>query len=430
MTLMTFNHEAHPAAELRWLYIDFNSFFASVEQQLRPELRGKPVIVVPVESDYTCAIAASYEAKAFGIKTGTPVHEAKRLCKDLICVNADHEHYVDFHHRIQDVVEKILPISDVCSIDEVACRLMDNETKPQRAIDLATDIKHALAEEIGECVTCSIGIAPNRYLAKVAGEMQKPDGLVVLPLRDLPGPLLKLKLRDLPGIGRNMEERLHRKGIGSMEKLWSLSPKEMRKAWGSIWGEKMWYYLRGAELPEDEHERRGIGHSHVLSPESRPPQKARFVARRLTLKTASRLRRMDYYASHFALSLRLENGVRYYGESHCYRAQDSLTFLHMLDKLWNRLAPEVGQERIKKVSVSMNRIIPASELQPELLPELPEEELRHREKWEKMSKALDAINQKYGRDSILIGSPQEQNKTFTGTKVAFTRIPDKQEFRE
>lgn len=426
---MTFDNEKQPA-QLRWLYIDFNSYFASVEQQLNPALRGKPVIVVPVESDFTCAIAASYEAKAFGIKTGTPVHEAKRLCRDVICVSADHEHYVDFHHRIQEVVEQFIPITDVCSIDEVACRLMDNEATPERATQLALDIKQGLAEQIGEYVTCSIGIAPNRYLAKVAGEMQKPNGLVVLPLADLPGPLLHLKLTDLPGIGRNMNERLHRKGIANMTTLWSLSPKDLRKAWGNVWGEKMWYWLRGRELPDEEHQKRGIGHSHVLSPEVRPPDKARLVARRLTLKCASRLRRMDYYAAHFSLSLRLENGDRYYGESPCYRAQDSLTFLHLLDKLWARLAREVGNERIKKVSVGMNKIIAAADMQAELIPELPEEDLKFREKWEKMSKALDKINQKYGRDSIMLGATTEQKKGFTGTKIAFTRIPDKQEFRE
>lgn len=429
MTLMTFDPAKAPA-QLRWLYIDFNSYFASVEQQLNPALRGKPVIVVPVESDYTCAIAASYEAKAYGIKTGTPVHEARRLCRDIICVHADHEHYVDYHHRIRAVVERILPVTHKCSIDELACRLMDNETSPETAVDKALEIKRALAREVGEYITCSIGIASNRYLAKVAGEMQKPDGLVVLPLGDLPGPLLKLKLTDLPGIGRNMNERLHRKGIGNMAKLWSLGPKEMRKAWGSVWGEKMWYYLRGRELPEEEHERRGIGHSHVLAPELRPPGKARLVARRLTLKTASRLRRIDYYATHFFLALRLENGQRYMAEAQCYRAQDSMTFLHLLDRLWARLAREVGTESIKKVSVGMNGIIPASALQPELIPELSEKDRQSREKWEKMSKALDRINQRYGRDSIRLGASDEQQHGFTGTKIAFTRIPDKQEFRE
>jgi DNA polymerase-4 len=430
MNLMTFDHSQRPAAQLRWLYIDFNSFFASVEQQLNPELRGKPVVVVPVESDFTSAIAASYEAKAFGIKTGTPIHEAKRLCRDVICVHADHEHYVDFHHRIQQEIEKHLPISKVCSIDEVACCLMDNENSPERATQIALAIKKGLAKNIGECVTCSIGIAPNIYLAKVAGELQKPDGLVVLPLAGLPGPLLYLKLKDLPGIGHNMNERLHRKGIGTMRDLWKLSPVEMRKAWGSVWGERMWYYLRGVELEEEPTTRRSIGHSHVLSPEMRPAENARLVGRRLTLKAASRLRRMDYYAAHFSLSVRLENGMRYYAESHCYRAQDSLTFLHMLDKLWQRLMHNVRGERIKKVSINMQNLIAASDLQPELIPELPEEDIKHREKWERMSKALDKINQKYGRDSILLGATTEQRKGFTGTKIAFTRIPDKEEFRE
>src|ERR1700677_4154308 len=109
---------------LRWLYIDFNSYFASVEQQLRPELRGKPIAIVAVDTDSTSAIAASYEAKAFGIKTGTPIHEAKKLCPDIKIVVARHEHYVDFHHQIQEEVENHIPITMVCSIDEVASRLM------------------------------------------------------------------------------------------------------------------------------------------------------------------------------------------------------------------------------------------------------------------------------------------------------------------
>src|SRR5580698_7105575 len=102
---MSANSYPIPVLSLRWLYIDFNSYFASIEQQLRPELRGKPIAIVAVETDSTCAIAASYEAKAFGIKTGTPIFEAKKMCPGLICVLARHEHYVDFHHQIQKEVE-------------------------------------------------------------------------------------------------------------------------------------------------------------------------------------------------------------------------------------------------------------------------------------------------------------------------------------
>src|SRR5579864_4335998 len=120
-------HVTSLPTELRWLYVDFNSYFASVEQQLRPELRGKPIAVLPVMTDSTCAIAASYEAKAFGIRTGTPIYEAKQMCPGLICVIGKHERYVEFHHRIREEVGNHIPIDVVASIDEVACRLMDNE---------------------------------------------------------------------------------------------------------------------------------------------------------------------------------------------------------------------------------------------------------------------------------------------------------------
>ncbi|MGH8454185.1 MAG: DNA polymerase, partial [Nevskiales bacterium] len=108
---------------LRALYIDFNSYFASVEQQDRPELRGKPVAVLPVMTDSTCCIAASYEAKRFGIKTGTNVGEAKRLCPGLVCVQARHELYVEYHQAILKVIDTCIPVDEVRSIDEMACSL-------------------------------------------------------------------------------------------------------------------------------------------------------------------------------------------------------------------------------------------------------------------------------------------------------------------
>src|ERR1700742_3311749 len=115
------SHSPYPfsANVLRWLYIDFNSYFASVEQELNPALRGKPVAVVPVETDSTCAIAASYEAKAFGVKTGTPIYEARKMCPGLICVLAGHNHYVEYHERILDEIDRHIPVTKVCSIDEM-----------------------------------------------------------------------------------------------------------------------------------------------------------------------------------------------------------------------------------------------------------------------------------------------------------------------
>lgn len=430
MGIMPLDKALRAASGLRWLYIDFNSYFASVEQQLQPRLRGKPVAVMPVATDSTCAIAASYEAKAFGIRTGTPIWEAKKLCPGLICVLAQHERYVEYHHRILAEVDLHIPVTAVCSIDEVACRLMDNETSIARVTEIARSIKQGLAKNVGECIRCSIGVAANRYLAKIATDLQKPDGLTLLQSHDLPEPLFVLKLRDLPGIGHSMERRLLAAGITGMQALWALDAQRMRKIWGSVWGEKMWHLLRGADLAEEETTRRTIGHSHVMAPELREPAKAKYVARRLTLKAASRLRRMGYYASAFSLSARIEHGPRLKGGLRCYRAQDSLTFLHLLDKLWDGLMCEARGARLKKVSITLHELVPASELQPELFEVLPDMDMRKRAKAEKISRALDKINHRFGRDSILLGMLPSQGRSFSGTKIAFTRIPDIEEFLE
>src|SRR5438105_174470 len=104
---------------LNWLFVDLNSYFASVEQQDRVELRGRPVGVVPMLADTTCCIAASYEAKAHGVKTGTIVADAKHMCPNIVLVEARHEIYVEYHHRIVEAVETCLPVTAVMSIDEM-----------------------------------------------------------------------------------------------------------------------------------------------------------------------------------------------------------------------------------------------------------------------------------------------------------------------
>ena len=189
---------------LRWLVLDLNSFFASCEQQEDPELRDRPLIVVQTMAETTCAIAASYPAKALGIKTGTLVHEARRLCPHLKLVQANHKLYVEFHHRILRAIDKHIPVEDVMSIDEVACRLDKVQQQPVVARKLARDIKHEIQKQVGGCLTSSIGISANKLLAKLASNMQKPDGLVILPVEELPRAILHLNLRDIPGIGPNM----------------------------------------------------------------------------------------------------------------------------------------------------------------------------------------------------------------------------------
>ncbi len=424
---------------LQWLYIDFNSYFASVEQQMQPRLRNRPIAVVPVDTDSTCAIAASYEAKAFGIRTGTPIYEARKLCPELICVLAQHEKYVTFHHRIVEEINQHIPVTAVCSIDEAACRLMRNEASIEAVMAISQSIKRGLAKNLGEYIRCSIGVASNRYLAKVATDLQKPDGLTILRQKDLPERLFVLALRDLPGIGHNMERRLIKAGITTTSALLSLKAEQMRTIWGGVWGERMWHLLRGVDLPELETQRRTIGHSHIMAPELRQPAKAVYVARRLALKAASRLRRMEYYASELSLSIRVEQGpglnsIRLEGNLSCWRAQDNMTFLHLLDRIWQKHMQAIRVQkiqfpRIKKISITLYGLVETSHIVADLLESETDERFR-RLKAENISRAMDKLNQRFGRDTVALGMLPSQGKSFTGTKIAFTRIPDREEFLE
>ena len=281
---------------LNTLFLDLNSYFASVEQNERPELRGKPVAVVPMMTDSTCAIAASYEAKAYGIRTGTKIYDARRMCPQLTLVLARHNIYTQYHLKVLEATEKHIPVTKKWSIDEFHCDLMGREKIPENAIKLARDIKAQIHRDVGPSIHCSIGIAPNSFLAKIATDLQKPDGLVLLRPEDLPGRLFGLGLRDLPGINVRMEERLNKAYIKTVEDLWRTTPKQARSIWGSVHGEKFWYWLHGYDVPHQETNTCMVGHSRVLDPELRVPEKARQITRRLLFKATMRLRRKGFHA--------------------------------------------------------------------------------------------------------------------------------------
>ncbi|MFT3996055.1 MAG: DNA-directed DNA polymerase [Asticcacaulis sp.] len=411
---------------LKWLYLDMNSFFASCEQQKQPQYRRRPLIVVPVKSPHTCAIAASAEAKALGIKTGTQVAVARQICPDLLEVEARPDIYVGIHHRILEEVDKVIPVDKVCSIDEVACRLMGPETVEAAARALGHRIQTRIMANIGECLTASIGIAPSRMLAKTAADMQKPLGMTVLRRDQLPGALLDIDIGDFPGIGKAMKGRLHKAGIHETRQLWHLSPSRMRQLWHGIAGDNFWYSLHGIDPPEVETERGTISHSHVLAAELRPIDAARAVARRLTAKCGSRLRRMGYKCGGLHLSIRGAQDGRAQDERIFMATADTFRLLEACDAMWDRCARALNQTRVKKVSVTCLRMIPA-DTPPDLFGYSPaaDEDPRHM----RLLAALDGLNQRFGKDRVSIG-PRPKLHDFVGAKIAFNRVPETPEFWE
>jgi DNA polymerase-4 len=292
------------AADLvQWLFLDLNAFFASCEQQEHPALRGKPIIVVQTPTDSACAIAASYAAKRLGITTGTLVREARRICPDVVPVQARHRLYTDYHERILKAVDTCLPVERVLSIDEMACRLMGTERQVPAARELAAKVKRALRAQVGECLTCSIGLAPNVFLGKVGSDIQKPDGLTVIT-QNLPGVLLGLELQDIYGIGERMQQRLNRAGIFTVAELWQASPLRLRQVWGGINGVLFHQMLHGVDIqPPSSRYSKSLGHQHVLEPPLRTNDGAKNFAQHLLTKAAERLRRGSYYCRRLGLHL-------------------------------------------------------------------------------------------------------------------------------
>ena len=412
-----------------YLVIDFNAYFASVEQQERPELRGRPVAVVPMAgTDTTCAIAASYEAKACGVKTAMRIREARRLCPDLVLVHARHDVYVDYHQRLMKEVANHLPIHRVMSIDEAACRMIGAECEPANARAIALAMKAGIRANVGECLRCSIGIAPTVLLAKIASNLQKPDGLTLLAMEDLPGPLLKLALTDLPGIANNMATHLVSAGVDSVATLWALTPKQARGVWRSVAGERFLYALHGVDLPDSESERRSIGHSRVLAPEMRVPARARLVTRALLLKAAVRLRRYGYAAGGLGLSTRPLDGRRFAEETRLPPTQDSFVLLNELERLWRSFLAGGGDRvRLLRTSVWLYRLVPVEARDADLFVVRKADGLTPSET---LWRAVDKLGARFGRGAVALASQRDLSLQYLGAKIAFTRVPESTEFRE
>ena len=410
---------------LRCLFVDFNSYFASVEQQDEPRLRGRPVGVVPVMAETTCCIAASYEAKAFGVKTGTPVWEARERCPDIVLIEGRPARYVEVHHRLMDAIQHCIPHDKPPSIDEVPCWLLGRERQRENAEAIAGDIKRTLLDRGFDAIRCSIGIAPNEFLAKTASDMQKPDGLTVLEMADLPHRLHALELRDFCGIGPSMERRLHRAGIRSTEQLCNATREHLRAAWGSIEGERYWLQLRGFHLPRRETQRGSVGHSHVLGPELRNYDGARSVLFKLLAKAAMRLRKEQFLAGGLAIRVRFVGMDKRFERDLAFAPiDDTPTLLKLLGRELEALERALASGRWNpkrypplSVAVTLVQLEARGSVSGELMPE--------RQRSREMSAVLDKINQRYGNNALYFGAMQNAlSQQAAPMRIAFGQIPN------
>ena len=421
-----------------FLHIDLNSFFASVEQELHPEYRGKPLGVVGTMADTGALIAASYEAKALGVKTLTKVGEAKKLIPGIILVDGSHTVYSEFSHKIAAAVERCCPVAHTPSIDEMVCQLMGRERQPPAARQIALAIKQAIKDDVGSTLRCSIGMAPNRYLAKIASDMQKPDGLIGLLPSQLPRAISHLELRDLPGVGAKTEIRLNAKGIHTMPELLALDRNAMHSLWDSVWGDRLYHWLRGGETGDDgapvaSDIQKSLGHSHVLGPEHRSPEGSWAVAHKLLHKAAMRLRMEKFHTTSLSVTIKYKlsrdqaaraeklrkhsSGIQHaaWGMEARFRpCQDTLTLLQALQGIWKQSPSGPENQQPFFVGVTLRNLIPDNEV-PVMLFEEPGNR-------NQLSATMDKLNLKYGHTTLHFAGMLPARES-APTRIAFTQIP-------
>ncbi|HWA27659.1 MAG TPA: hypothetical protein VG734_18530 [Lacunisphaera sp.] len=402
---------------LRYLTIDFNSFFASVEQQERPELRGQPVGIVPVMAETTGCVAVSLEAKALGLTRNARVADARRLCPGIVIVEARPEIYIDYHRRLAAVIAPHVAETKMQSIDEVTAKLHAFLNVSQ-AEQLARQIKADIARQVGPLLRSSIGIAPTWLLAKVASDMQKPDGLVILDDADIPAKLLHLKPGDIAGIGPNIQRRLEEHGITTMARLYAANVHEFRGIWGGVRGEQIWRLLHCEDLDFFEQEGgKTIGHGAVLPPAKRNPTDALATLHRLLQKAAMRLRHSRLYASTLSVSVDYADETRWADEIRLTETQDTLRLTHALNDLWRKRPAKLARHKPLRIGVHLTGLIDLKLHTPDLFEEKTEQARG------KLFEAVDHLNKVLGKNTVYLGGAHGATKD-APMRIAFTRIPE------
>lgn len=249
------------------MHIDLNSCFATVEQQARPMLRGRPVAIANRRTEHTSIVTASYEAKALGVSVGMKVREAKKLAPGLVVLESDPPKYRYVYHKLMDIMKRYSAHITMKSIDEgiIDFHQTTEDTQRRDLVEVGYEIKNSLYQEVGKVMNCNVGIAPNRFLAKTAAGLHKPNGLDVIDHTNLRQTMATLKLRELTGIAYHNEDRLNRVGIYTPLEFLDADVTTLQKiVFKSIVGQQWHQRLRGWEVDDVARDVKTVGRQYVL----------------------------------------------------------------------------------------------------------------------------------------------------------------------
>lgn len=384
------------------LHVDMDAFFASVEQMDDPSLRGK-CVVVGGRSNRGVVAAASYEARKFGIHSAMPIFQARQKCPDLVIVPPRRKRYSDLSRRIMSVLKAFSPLVEPISIDEAfvdigGCRRLHGS--PRRT---AQAIKDKIYERVG--LTCSVGVAPSKFLAKIASDLDKPDGLTVISPGQVPAFIDQLPVRKVPGVGRRAQQTLFSMGITHLGQVQDYPTSVLVRRLGKF-GHRLAALSRG----EDDSPVTPFSEAKSISTETTLPSNTsdrQLLSDYLLTQSQSiarELRRKQVRTRTITLKIKTDD-FQLHSRSRTLEkpVQSAESIYQAALELFHRFKLS---RPVRLIGVGAGTLQPASmPVQAELFPDRHQDRDR---KWEKVDRAMDAVAERFGSHAVMRGKPKKE----------------------
>lgn len=391
------------------MHVDINSCFATIEQQANPFLRNKCVVVAAYATGNGCILAASYSAKAFGVKTGMRVKEGKELCPELIVLPPDPNKYRFVHHELRRLLANYSPSVTPKSIDEF---IVDFNNSPiinkKTMLQIGGEIKGRIRKEVGEFISVSVGISTNRFLAKTAASYKKPDGLFEINKDNFLEVYSNLSVMDLCGIKKGNAARLSDVDIFSVNDFYKADITKLKRGFRSINGYHWYLRLRGYEADDILFGRRSFGNSYALPKPYFKEEDVLPILSKLTEKMSKRLRDKNYMAQGVHLGILFRDGSYWHKgyklKSLLFASRD---FRLEIFRLFYKCGPT---KPIRHLAVTCFDLVKKDFLQLDLTTDVI--------KKEKLTVALDNINNRWG-DFTIVPARMANNEGYVLDRIAF-----------
>jgi DNA polymerase-4 len=379
------------------LHIDMDAFYASVEQRDNPMLQGRPVIVGGT-SNRGVVSAASYEAREFGIRSAMPIFKAKQRCPDGVYLPVRMNRYQEVSRQVMKVLKRFSPLVEQVSIDEAYMDMSGVDRLLGLPIDMGLEVKRSIRETTS--LTCSIGIAPNKFLAKVASDLQKPDGLTIIPPEKVPQFIEKLPIEKVPGVGKKTVQTLHKMKVLTLGDVQNLSERELLKKTGKF-GERLFALSRGIdETPVLAHmASKSISSEKTLSVNTNDKE---ILKKRLLIQSeivGKRAREKGVKGTTLTLKLKRADFTQLTRRVTLEEATHSTNTIY--EQGLKLLAQVKAPTKFRLIGIGISNLVAVAEI-PKQLCLFGQTESDDRS-WENVERAMDTIKERFGRNAIKRG---------------------------